>query len=709
MTYRVTALVLTMVFSLQFGSRPARAQANLTETDSETTVSKISFKFGTTQSYTPIRLSEEIATTAPGFLYGVLKFLSFLPFFNVETHTLGPIELQRDVLRLERFYSRQGFLHTDINFFASQFDLGKNRVHVIFSIREGPPLLVKNLTIQGMDNLPDPIDKQWLQLKRKIVFPDSGRYSEFESLRIQNKIVTFLQNGGFPFARITSSPRIDSTANEVFAMYSVVTETRARVSEIIIEGNESVDDYIVTRELPFSTGEYFSRKKLSEGQRDIFEMNLFRFAIAELPEQPADSTLTVRYRLGEANRRSLTLSSGYSREFGIAFDGSLTHRNFLGGARAATFSAIMETGWLSDPGNGKTERRTTNLSFSIRQPFVFRRGLSVTVSPFYNRVDDPNQNTDLYSLGATGTLLWRVLKYRNATLEFTTSKSVPLSGRGTDEPFDLYNVNSGAVGLTIGKLDDYLNPTRGLMINPVFELSGVLLVSGVNYRKASVSGRFYVPVSRRSSFALRAVYGLMVPFGISKDQTDPETEFRFDSIRFYSGGSNDTRGWAFKEIGPQIAVGDSIFFDENGTAQVRNPLYEAVGGQAKLSGSIEYRFPVPSLPDAFRLGVFLDMGVLSARFTKNAETVSIEKTTAFIEDSGRLRGSTAQFGTGGGFRYATAVGSIRFDVAYKLTPSFTDLRNPEDIILFREGFTDIAPEPKNSRRWRIHVSLDRSF
>jgi len=709
MTHRLSvSLLASVLFALIFAGS-TRAQARLTETDRQTTVSKISFKFGTTQTFEKWRLMDQIATTEPGFLDAPKKLLDFLPFISVEKHGLGPIELQRDVVRLRNFYAAQGFLHTQINYFASQYNRDKNSVHIIFSVQEGPPLIVMSVDIEGTDSLPEDVDTRWKRQRAGLFFADSSRYSTTASLKIENDVVTFFQNSGYPFTRIHTENKIDSTANIVLAQYRIETGSRARIEDILIEGNVSVGDRIVTRELPLKKGDYFSRKKLSQGQSDLFGMNLFRFAIAELPEQPQDSSVVIRYKLGEANKRSLTVAGGFSGEFGLTGEASVIHRNFLGGARSATISGIAETGWYANPGNGKTARRSFKVSLSVRQPFVLKRGLSATLAPFYNRLDDPNQNTDYYSYGATGMLLFRMLVYRTATLEYTYDRNVPLTGRGTDEPFDLYDTSAYAVGLTFGKLDDYLNPVRGYMLHPRFEAAGTIFDSGVNYRKGVLSGRVFAPVSKRSSFALMLSYGLMVPFGESADQNDPETEYRFDGIRFYAGGSNDVRGWGLNELGPQLAVGDSIVVDDAGIYSVQNPLYEAVGGRAKLTGSVEYRFPIALMPEAVRLGIFIDFGVLSARFTEDGQRTAVVGIDQTVEDTGSLIGADFQFGTGAGIRYATPVGSVRFDVAYKLTPSYTDLRNPEDIILYESGLTDTEPKAYNGRRWRLHLSLDRSF
>ena len=59
---------------------------------------------------------------------------------------------------------------------------------------------------------------------------------------------------------------------------------------------------------------------MAEGQRQIFGLGLVRLSLSDLPEQPADSTVTVRYRVQEGRPRLITGRVGYESESGTALE-----------------------------------------------------------------------------------------------------------------------------------------------------------------------------------------------------------------------------------------------------------------------------------------------------------------------------------------------------------------------------------------------------
>src|SRR5690606_34945835 len=135
-------------------------------------------------------------------------------------------------------------------------------------------------------------------------------------------------------------------------------------------------------------------------------------------------------------------------------------------------------------------------------------------------------------------------------------------------------------------------------------------------------------------------------------------ENRFDRIRFYAGGSNDVRGWTFRQIGPVVARADSVFIDDDGEIQAARARYEELGGLSKLAGNIELRLPFPGLGPAWSSALFLDFGQVY---------------------QGPPNPRDLRYGVGTGLRYETLIGFIRLDVGFKLNPSLTDLNTAEDI------------------------------
>lgn len=700
----------------------ARAQAPLYLVNKETTVRDISFRFVDQQTFEEGRLLNQIATRAPSFFDRVKKRLGWIPLVPAAgTYPFDPVTLQRDVIRLRRFYQQNGFLSPQIDYPASQLDTTSNTIHVIFSVREGPPVIIQTADFFGPDSTQYAVHQfegdvrdGWVAFRDETAFRLGERYTEFSRIRIEDAVRSWLQNQGFAFARVNSQARIDSTSNTADIRFFVDAGPRGRFAEIEVEGNESVSRRIVERELPFRIGDYFSYEQMLDGQRQLFGLNLFRVALADLPSQPVDSTVRVRYRVREASLRYLTAQSGYGTSAGLTSEGQWTHRNFLGAARNLTVGLVAETGFLSSPRLLNSQAAPTipdrrfRGSISLRQPYFFSTSLSASIEPFLEYRRDAKLEASREFLGVNArdfgvntTLVYEILPFRTVSLRHSFSRSFqftqPLpdstavdSGAPIALQGDLFNESVFSANATLGRVDDFLNPTRGLQLRPSFELAGAVLGSSIEYARVSNEVSTYIPLGDDIELATRLFAGRLWPLGRSQqilsDPTDPLFDIfenRFDNVRFYTGGSNDVRGWRTQLAGEKTArplivrevIEDGIQADTTGY------IFEPTGGNAKLAANLELRLPFPGLSSSWRTAVFLDAGQV--------------REDSFVPT--KLR-----FGTGAGIRYQTPVGYLRLDLAYKLNPGPLDLRDP------RAVFNDAA-SPRFLDRFRLHIGIGQSF
>lgn len=707
-------LVGALLMALAAPPTPIRAQAPLYLVDEETTVSQISFKFVERQTFETDRLTQQIATRAPSFFDRVKGLLGWIPLIPAPNrYPFDPVTLQRDVIRLRQFYQQNGFLQPRVDYPASQLDTTANTIHVIFSIDEGPPVIIQNADFYGPDSLQyavqqfnAPVRDAWVDFRDQTSFRVGERYTEFSRIQVEDEVRSWLQNQGFAFARVTSEARIDTTNFTADIRFFVDAGPRGRFAEIDVEGNQSVSRRIVERELPFRTGDYFSYDQMIDGQRQLFGLNLFRVALADLPSQPADSTVRVRYRVREASLRYLTAQSGYGTSSGLSTEGQWSHRNFLGAARNLTVGLVAETGFLADPGffggsnPGIIPDRRFRGSVSLRQPYFFSTDLSASIEPFieYRRDTrlEPSQvflGVNARDFGLNTTLIYELLPFRTVSLRHSFSRSFqytrPLPDSTTQDPSapltvegDLFNRSVFSANATLGKVDDFLNPTRGVQLRPSAELAGTVLGSSIEYARLSNEVSGYIPLGDDIELATRFFVGRLWPLGRSRTiLSDPDAplsgvfENRFDNIRFYVGGSNDVRGWANELAGDKQAR--ALVVQDDTT----NFIFEPVGGNAKLAANLELRLPFPGLSSDWRTAVFLDAG--QARERSFAPTA-------------------LRFGTGAGIRYRTPVGYLRLDLAYKLNPGPLDLRNPRDVL---RG----TAEPRFLNRFRLHIGIGQSF
>ncbi|MEX0748391.1 MAG: YihY/virulence factor BrkB family protein, partial [Rhodothermales bacterium] len=103
-----TVAIGITAFMLMLAPHLASAQVPLSFINSETKVDKISFKFVDHRTFEDNLLEEQIWHDEAGFWD---KVLSILPFISRPEYPFDPIELQKDVVRLRRFFQRNGYLH----------------------------------------------------------------------------------------------------------------------------------------------------------------------------------------------------------------------------------------------------------------------------------------------------------------------------------------------------------------------------------------------------------------------------------------------------------------------------------------------------------------------------------------------------------------------------------------------------------------------
>ncbi len=681
------------------------AQAPLFYAGQETTVREISFKFVDTHTLETEDLVAQMATTQPSFFDKVKRIL---PIISPRTHRFDPVTLQKDVVRLRRYYRRHGFLHADVDYPASQLDTTRNTIHIVFSITEGPPLILQDFGFFDVDGnyahdvFPPAFRQRWVVFRDRVSLQVGQRFTDAERLRLQDRVVTWMKDVGFAFATVSAQTNIDSTANTADVRFIVDPGPVGRFAEIQIEGNESVSRRVLERELPFQVGDRYSHRKVTQGQREIFGLNLFRVALADVPDQPVDSTVTIRYRVREAKARFLTGQTGYSRDDGVALQAEWRHRNFFGSARNFSVSATAATGFLASNTEQNLAKRRFGTALSISQPYLFSRWVSGSLSPFLQFERDQNLRESNEPLGINRrdfglntTIVYQPLPFRPYTVSYTFIRSLQFTTARESvdmEERDIFSKSVLSISGSIGRLNDYLNPRRGYLIQPYVESAGSVLGSGVEYVKLGTEARLFLPITRRISIGSRVQVGRLWPLGKSRellDADDPIFEDRFDPILFYAGGATDVRGWDTGLLGAKVARPASV-----GSETI---VYEAVGGRAKLAFNIEVRYPFPGLSSNWRLATFIDGGQVSGR-----ERMLPDGGTQ-ITDNGNLSLSSFRYAVGSGIRYRTPVGFLRFDLAFKLSPSARDLLSPKDAF---EGNLD---NEKFGRRFNIHLSIGQTF
>ncbi len=729
----------------------AIAQTSLFLINEQTQVRSIRFKFADGQTFEGALLKEQIALTEQpglwGFGPGFRKRLSWIPTINdVGVHPFSPVEMQKDVVRLRRFYNRNGFLQPEIDW-LTDLDTTKNTIKILFTVDEGPPLLLDDLVFQdstgrpAVAQFPASLRDDWDAFRDRIALQQGQRLDEFRLLQLEDAALGWVRDRGYAFARVDAESEVDSLANRADVIIRLDAGPRARISEIEVEGSESVSPNVVRRELPFREGDRFSYSKLVEGQREVFGLNLFQIALADVPEdQPADSSVVVRLRVREGAPRIVSGSIGYLSEAGATTQAQWTHRNFFGGARTFTASAVANSGLgaiVAEP------QRLYRGSVSLRQPYFFNRRVALLGSPFAEyRDDDRNEST---TYGGTATLLYELEQLKTASLQYgielrdvkeyrtASTANLDLSTiRDFARQDSLQDVLAGRVDRstltlsgTYGELDDELSPRKGFILRPSAEVALPFPITSIEYGRLGATATGFFPLGSSIGLYGRINGGKLFPFGTSIPGDGPDDaliEFvRLRNVVFLGGGTGDVRGWGTGLLGPKVPDVQQNITEATDTAPADTTLsasrYVGIGGLTKVTATAEIRLPFPGFGSNFGTFVFVDAG----RVWTDDDRFFIDE-----EPDPRFAGLDINpdrifYSTGAGLEFATPVGAIRFSVGYKLNPDYFDLRSPQDVLAAIQNDTPLSEvEPKEisvlglfsipeSNRIHLHFSIGQTF
>ena len=480
-----------------------------------------------------------------------------------------------------------------------------------------------------------------------------------------------------------------------------------------MEGNESVSDDIVLRQVPFRAGDWYSAAALGEGRTRIQQVDLFpQVQVGVDSSSLGDSNLPVRIEVQEARPRLALAEVGYISE-GAGVTGRIqwNHPNFTGGARSLTASFEAQSGAGAI---GTEAERLLRGSLNLTQPYIFAPRFSLVVGPFAEYRDDLSDRSA--AIGLSTTLLYRLAPLSTVALQYqlsarriyeyrfgdVSSGSIDLSEFLVDQIPGLIdslgrNIDKSSLTLSgsFSHLDDITNPRRGWLLYPVAELTVPEPLTTVQFARLDLTASGFHPLGRNVVLAGRMSAGRLFPFGKSVPAPGEDARYEFIRLRDESmtaGGTNDVRGWGNRLLGPKFpdvdarVEGSDTVFSADG--------YVPIGALARVSGSLELRLPAPGLPSAWGTHLFLDGGKVWTPDERFTQAVSVP-----LENGVR-------FSTGAGISYLTPVGAVRLSLAYKLNPSTLDVRSADEVLdaLLQDQPIE-SVEPDWSRRLHLHLSL----
>jgi outer membrane protein assembly complex protein YaeT len=573
--------------------------------------------------------------------------------------------LNRDLDSVRDLYRSNGFLQ--VNSYAEVQDnyLGRHdQMRVVVHVEEGPQTLVKDLNIIGATAFAA------TALQNMLGNIPGQPFSEANMTADRDALVNFYFNRGFPEVTMsTAAQPVPGEPTRMNVTYTIHEGERVFVDQVLTSGLYYTRPFVVQRRIVPHHGDPLSQADMLKTQSRLYDLGIFSAVdVAVQNPEGVESYKDVLLNLTEARRYTFDYGLGFEVQTSGTPGGPSNPQGRTGASPRVSFDVNRlnfrgrdETIFFQS-NFGRLEQRAL-LGYAVPH-WLDRERLKLTFNVLYDntldvftftsqRVEGSVQVTQ--SLSKATTLLYR-LAYRDVKVTnlAVDPNLIPLLARP---------VRIGMPSFT------YIRDTRD---NPVDSHKGNYFVfdTGVTSHVLGSQAdfvRFLVQHSEYYAFGPKGRFVLAhsIQLGVEQPWGGPAAIVPLPE-RFFAGGGSSLRGFALNEAGPR---------DQETGFQL--------GGEAMFINSFELRFPPIPLPFVGKdlsPVIFHDMGnvydnpsgVFPSLFRWSQPDKRLCNVLLPNEPCSFNYNSQA---VGGGIRYRTPIGPVRFDVGYSLNPPTFPIRS----------------------------------
>jgi outer membrane protein insertion porin family len=549
-------------------------------------------------------------------------------------------DMQEGSNLVERLYVAEGFLDAVIDPPRYAFQRETNQVDVVLPIHEGRQYFFGSVSFAGQKIYDaETLRGQMLDLLRQ-------PYTDARLADIPRRLQAYFRARGYYEVNVEAvgAPE-EAVDGRVPVQVSITAGPVYRFDGITVTGLDRLRPSYVIKRFSKLQGKTYSPDLLDERFRTLMRTGLFN--LVQIKPVPVD---------GHLLRLDISAEEAKSKEFGFwigygTYEGGIAgvqyrDRDLFGYGRPLTTSIeVSQRGYRGE--------------ILYEDPFFFDTDFSfkARMAAFTFRFDGYTK----FELGGRLELTRKITKYDEAGVSFAV-RHVKITEADIKQPFlgdENYLVNTLGLTNTIDLRESpFVNP-RGFLINNTLDLASSAFGSDIEYIRGTMRVGYYLPFGpkpltpgvvedepgtplqrwfQQSSIAFGARAGIIHSLTVSGPEE--ATAIPIDE-RFFIGGSDTVRSFAYRDLGPHDRKG--------------HPL----GGEFFTVFNIEYTFPIFG---ELQGAIFTDAGNL----LPTSEELSLDE---------------MRYALGAGLRYKLPVGPIRLD--YGVNP---DPRADEDFGAFHFSF-----------------------
>ena len=497
-----------------------------------------------------------------------------LIYFVDKTGRLDEVQLEQDMDKLREFYHDHGYIDVEIKTPRKE-RTEKGPMIITIPIVEGPQYHVQKLTISGQQNTTEDKIRKLLKMKEGSVYSP-------KQLRDDAKAVADAYGSGGYVDLVVLPEGAPAGPALIDVHYKIDEGVRSFVNRINIEGNTRTKDKVIRREVLVAPGDVFNTVRVDVTKKRLDNLGYF----AKVETYPEETDIP--------GRKDLTILVQEKRTGSLSFGGGFSTVDKLVGFAELTQGNFDLFNWPSFTGGGQKFRlrvqygsERKDLVMTVTEPYFLDRRLALTGQLFYTEADYLSNEYFQRNYGFMVELRKPLNAYMYGTLGYTLQNVEIFDVSPAASDFIQSQAGSTLesklfTSVVFDSRDNPLLSRRGARITFSPFIAGSFLGGDIRVYGLDLEGSQYFHLPWDTILLINGEIATVSHYSYGSGVPIYE--------RLYLGGSNNLRGFPFREVGPQ---------DSNG---------EPTGGQSMARTTIEWTFPII---EKARGAVFYDTGFVN--------------------------------------------------------------------------------------------------
>ena len=488
---------------------------------------------------------------------------------------LDETQLQQDMDKLREWYQNHGYIDVEIKDVRKEHS-GNGPIIITIVIAEGPQYHVGKISVSGEKAATEAGIRALLKMKEGSVYSPKALHDDAKAIADAYGSGGYVDLVVLPEGTPAGPARID-------VHYKIEEGNRSFLQRVNIAGNTRTKDKVIRREVLLAPGDVFNTVRVDTTKKRLDNLGYF----SKVETYPEDTEIAGRKDLDilvqEKRTGSLTFGGGFSTIDQLVGFAELTQGNF----------DLMN--WPAFTGAGQKFRlrlqygtQRKDFVLSLTEPYFLDRRLSLGGQLFFSEATYLSTVYDQRNYGFQIELRKPITAYMYATLGYRLQdvdifNVDPSSSEAIQSQKGSFVESEILTSLVFDRRDNPLLSRRGQRVTFSPYIAGGFLGGDVQIYGFDVEASQYFRFRWDTILLLNVETATVNTWG-SGDQVPI-----YD--RLYLGGSNNLRGFPFREVGPQ---------DEDG---------QPIGGNSMARATVEFTFPII---EKARGAVFYDTGFVNS-------------------------------------------------------------------------------------------------